>query len=188
MGPKGYREKAWKRLWEQTGRLDLILARKQILDSDGDGSGGNADEEDEATMVAGLRSVNLNTSSAAAAAAAASGGTMMKTLKLSTVARGTTTTGNGGGATLSTTAIGGGHSGVLPGKGKGQFITVPASIPASVSVSVSISVPAACLRLLTESYLTLTAADRKEREEKFARLVKVWELGREKHERQLRPR
>ena len=35
LGPRGHREKAWKRLWGQVGRLESIFTRKQVED-DGD--------------------------------------------------------------------------------------------------------------------------------------------------------
>jgi len=94
LGPNGHREKAWKRLWAQIERLELILCRKQIED----------DKEE---------------------------------------------------------------------------------IPVSL---LQVGVPAVCLRGITNAFLAFASYERAVKEENFAKLVRIWEKGREKHERLLRPR
>ena len=51
-----------------------------------------------------------------------------------------------------------------------------------------VGVPAACFRMLGLGYEQYTSLQVDQKVEQFAKLLKVWEKGKEKHERQLRPR
>ena len=95
LGPKGHREKAWKRLYAQTTRLEQVLGRKPA---------GEEEEEEE-----------------------------------------------------------------NPGK---DMMTAPA----------------VCMRLVATAFTTYADFDRRNQEKQFMKLVRIWEKGREKHERLLRPR
>lgn len=97
LGPKGHREKAWKRLWGQTTRFEQIIGRKSA-----------SEEEDFAED--------------------------------------------------------------------------------AESVGDGLSAPAVCMRLLSNAFSAYVAHVRINQEKQFAKLVRVWEKGREKHERLLRPR
>ena len=100
LGPTGHRVKAWKRLWAQTTRLELVLGRKPAAD-------GEEDEE-------------------------------------------------------------------APEEQQGD--------------KNDISAPAACMRLVVSAFSYFSKYERQTQEKQFAKLVRIWEKGREKHERLLRPR
>lgn len=51
-----------------------------------------------------------------------------------------------------------------------------------------LSAPAVCMQLLTSAFTTYAAFERCTQEKQFMKLVRIWEKGREKHERLLRPR
>jgi hypothetical protein len=51
-----------------------------------------------------------------------------------------------------------------------------------------LGVPAICLRSLVASFIDFAKRDKEEKVQEFAQLLQVWEKGREKHERMLRPR
>ena len=57
--------------------------------------------------------------------------------------------------------------------------------PAALS---QIGAPVVCVRLLTDSHLIIMKNMKEKKEREFEVLMRVWELGREKHERLLRPR
>ena len=48
--------------------------------------------------------------------------------------------------------------------------------------------PAACIRSLLTAFIHFAKADKAAKEAEFAQLMRIWELGRAKHERLLRPR
>lgn len=100
LGPKGHREKAWKRLYGQTTRLEQVLGRKPAGEEPEEGE----DDEEE----------------------------------------------NSGKATM--------------------------------------TAPAVCMRLIANAFATYADFDRHNQEKQFMKLVRIWEKGREKHERLLRPR
>lgn len=108
-----YRDKAWKRFWVQTERLEVLLARKTT------GAPAAAAEEDEEPAL-------------------------------------------GVGATD-------GSSG-------------------SVVLRYHLGIPAVCLRTLAQAFTLYIRCERRTQENKFLKLVRIWEVGREKHERMLRPR
>ena len=111
LGPGGHREKAWKRLWDQIARLELILNRKADTGADD-----KDDEESEDVL--------------------------------------------GNAATDSSATL----------------------------LSLGVGAPAACVRAITDASLLYASHCKTSREEKFFKLVRGWEKGREKHERLLRPR
>ena len=100
LGPKGHREKAWKRLYGQTARLEQILGRKPAGDEED-----HEDDDEE----------------------------------------------GGGGSDI-------------------------------------ITAPAVCMRLLLTAFASYADFDRRSQEKQFMKLIRIWEKGREKHERLLRPR
>ena len=51
-----------------------------------------------------------------------------------------------------------------------------------------VGAPVACLRLLTNSHIEALKIMKEKKERDFESLMRVWELGREKHERSLKPR
>ena len=51
-----------------------------------------------------------------------------------------------------------------------------------------IGAPVACLQLLTNSHIEAIKIMKEKKERDFGSLMRVWELGREKHERSLKPR
>ena len=57
----------------------------------------------------------------------------------------------------------------------------------SLSTS-SVGAPVVCLRLLTDSHIMKLRSVREKKEKDFESLMNVWEMGREKHERSLKPR
>ena len=56
------------------------------------------------------------------------------------------------------------------------------------AASAQIGAPVVCVRLLTDSHLIIMKNMKEKKEREFEVLMRVWELGREKHERLLRPR
>jgi hypothetical protein len=116
LGRGGYREKAWKRLWAQLERLEVIVSRKESIGAIAEAE----DEEEDAVDVEGK---------------------------------------NAGITTLD-----------------------------KPSRSYKLGAPAICVKNLLDAFIRHLSVEINILETDFAKLVRVWELGREKHERLLRPR
>ena len=114
------RTQAWKRLWDQVGRLEVIYARKLSEQQENENDNDNENLEN-----------NSNENS------------------------------------------------------------LSKSDPQNPGVSVSslmIGAPVVCLQLLTKSHIEMMKIMKEKKEREFGSLMQVWELGREKHERSLKPR
>jgi hypothetical protein len=78
-------------------------------------------------------------------------------------------------AAATTAATAAGEQGDAPDKAEAKYTT-------------KLGVPALCLRSLVIAFVDFARRDKDAKIQEFAQLLKVWEKGREKHERLLRPR
>jgi hypothetical protein len=122
LGRHGYREKAWKRLWAQLERLEVIVSRKE-------GIGAAANGDDEVVEEEENEDDNEQT-----------------------------------------------------GFKSGLLMTGPSAR------SYKLGAPGICVKYLMDAFLRHLSTELQALETNFSKLVRVWELGREKHERLLRPR
>lgn len=67
-------------------------------------------------------------------------------------------------------------------------VTVADELKVEAKYTTKLGAPAVCLRALVASFIDFAKQDKEQKIEEFSQLLKVWEKGREKHERLLRPR
>ena len=67
-------------------------------------------------------------------------------------------------------------------------VTAADELKVESKYTTKLGAPAVCLRSLAASFVDFAKQDKEQKIEEFSQLLKVWEKGREKHERLLRPR
>ena len=169
LGRHGYRERAWKKLWSQLDRLDGIFIRIRNISEQGrdDFMASSTAVVAEKSEVHGHGSTHHGTIHHSESAKVSS-----------TAKKGSSVAANGG--TLASTST----KKVSFGSPT-HHLTDSAT---SMIKKVTMSIQGACIQSYLHSFVLLVKKEWFDQKQYFLKLLHVWQLSREKHERLLRPR
>jgi hypothetical protein len=167
LGRHGYRERAWKKLWSQMERLDSIFIRVR-----------NISEQGRENFMA---SSNVGDGPEGGEHSDAQGGHNNNHYES---AKESSTTKKGQGTLISSSTK------------KVSFATAATSSPmktltdstTAMIKKVTMSVQGACIQSYLHSFVLLVKKEWFDQKQYFVKLLHIWQLSREKHERLLRPR